>query len=102
MFKKELKRKTKAPEKYLAKITLPKDDQQLLRGRYDQQRHEKGLPGQILQINHVDAILARARKWIQSLHADDNIAAIFALSGHRFIEVIKTVTIKKRDERSTA
>ena len=95
-FKKELSQKTKASDRYLGKITLPRDDQLLLRGQYKKQRHDKGLPDQILRINYVDVILTRARQWIRSPHVEVNIAAIYALSGHRFIEIIKTVTIRSK------
>ena len=94
LFKKELKEKTDAPDTYLAKLTLPVEDQHVLRDQYAQQRDLRGTPDRILTIMYVDVILARARAWIQSPHADDNIAAIYVLSGHRFVEVFKTITIR--------
>jgi hypothetical protein len=98
LFKKELKEKTAAPDAYLAKLTLPVEDQHALRDQYSQQRDLRGTPEQILTIMYVDVILARAREWIQSLHADDNIAAIYVLSGHRFVEVFKTIRIRSETQ----
>jgi hypothetical protein len=98
LFKKELKEKTDAPDAYLSKLTLPVEDQHALRDQYAQQRDLRGTPEQILTIMYVDVILARAREWIQSIHADDNIAAIYVLSGHRFVEVFKTITIRSETQ----
>jgi hypothetical protein len=98
LFRKELKEKTAAPDKYLAKLTLPVEDQHALRDQYAQQRDLRGTPDQILTINYVDVILAKARGWIRSLHADDNIAAIYVLSGHRFVEIFKTVSIRSETQ----
>ena len=98
LFKKELKEKTTAPDAYLAKLTLPVEDQHALRDQYAKLRDIRGTPEQILTIMYVDVILARAREWIQSLHADDNIAAIYVLSGHRFVEIFKTIRIRSETQ----
>jgi hypothetical protein len=95
-YKSELQRHPDLDKEYLSQIKLSKVEQSKLRRDSERTRDSKGLPDGILRIEYVDIIFERARRWIKSPCIDDQIAGVFACTGFRPIEVLRTITISKK------